>query len=291
MKKIGFIGVGVMGGPMVLNLMKAGFEVTVYSRTRAKCETVLQAGAAWAGSPAQCAQGQDAVITMVGYPTDVRQVYFGEGGIFESIKPGLLLIDMTTTSPRLSQEIAERAEEAGAFALDAPVSGGDVGAQNGTLAIMVGGDKAAFEKAKPLFEAVGKNIVYEGPAGAGQHTKMANQIAIAGAVSGVCEAIAYGRAEGLDLQTMLQTISAGAAGSWQMANNGPRMLAGDFAPGFYIKHYIKDMKIAQTEADAAGVELGILSDVLMMYEELAEEGLGDLGTQALLKYYEPDDVE
>ena len=291
MKKIGFIGVGVMGAPMVQNLMRAGYELTVYSRTKAKCDAVLQAGAKWADSPAACAAGQDAVLTMVGYPKDVEQVYFGEGGVFESMKKGMLLIDLTTTSPRLAKRIYKHAQEAGAQALDAPVSGGDVGAQKGTLAIMVGGDEDAFERAEPLLKAMGSNVVYEGPAGSGQHTKMANQIAIAGAVSGVCEALAYGRAQGLDLDRMLATIGSGAAGSWQMSGNGPKMLAGDFAPGFYIKHFIKDMKIAEEEAESAGLELGILSDVLMMYEELEEQGMGDLGTQALLKYYEREDGE
>ncbi len=286
MKKIGFIGIGVMGGPMALNLMRAGYELTVYSRTRAKCEAVLSAGARWADSPAACAEGQDAVLTMVGFPKDVEQVYFGQSGIFASVRPGMLLIDLTTTSPKLSKRIFEEAKERGADALDAPVSGGDTGAKAGTLAIMVGGEEAAFERARPILEAMGKNVVYEGPAGSGQHTKMANQIAIAGAVSGACEAIAYGRAEGLDLERMLATISTGAAGSWQMTGNGPKMISGDFAPGFYIKHFIKDMRIAGEEAQDAGLSLAMLDRVLAMYRELDAQGLGDLGTQALIRYYD-----
>lgn len=286
MKKIGFIGIGVMGGPMALNLMRAGYELTVYSRTRAKCEAVLSAGARWADSPAACAEGQDAVLTMVGFPKDVEQVYFGQSGIFASVRPGMLLIDLTTTSPKLSKRIFEEAKKRGADALDAPVSGGDTGAKAGTLAIMVGGEEAAFERARPILEAMGKNVVYEGPAGSGQHTKMANQIAIAGAVSGVCEAIAYGRAEGLDLERMLATISTGAAGSWQMTGNGPKMISGDFAPGFYIKHFIKDMRIAGEEAQDAGLSLAMLDRVLAMYRELDAQGLGDLGTQALIRYYD-----
>ena len=286
MKKIGFIGIGVMGGPMALNLMRAGYELTVYSRTRAKCEAVLSAGARWADSPAACAEGQDAVLTMVGFPKDVEQVYFGQSGIFASVRPGMLLIDLTTTSPKLSKRIFEEAKKRGAEALDAPVSGGDTGAKAGTLAIMVGGEEAAFERARPIFEAMGKNVVYEGPAGSGQHTKMANQIAIAGAVSGVCEAIAYGRAEGLDLDRMLATIGSGAAGSWQMSGNGPKMVNGDFAPGFYIKHFIKDMAIASEEAKKTGLSLEMLDGVLGMYRALEERGLGDLGTQALIRYYE-----
>ena len=286
MKKIGFIGIGVMGGPMALNLMRAGYDLTVYSRTKAKCEEVLAAGAQWADSPAACTEGQDAVLTMVGYPKDVEEVYFGERGILSAAKPGMLLIDMTTTSPKLSERIYAAAKQIGADALDAPVSGGDTGAKAGTLAIMVGGEEAVFERAKPVVEAMGKNIVYEGPAGSGQHTKMANQIAIAGAVSGVCEAIAYGRAEGLDLDRMLATIGSGAAGSWQMSGNGPKMVNGDFAPGFYIKHFIKDMAIASEEAKKTGLSLEMLDGVLGMYRALEERGLGDLGTQALIRYYE-----
>lgn len=288
MKKIGFIGIGVMGGPMALNLMRAGYDLTVYSRTKAKCEEVLAAGAQWADSPAACTEGQDAVLTMVGYPKDVEEVYFGERGILSAAKPGMLLIDMTTTSPKLSERIYAAAKQIGADALDAPVSGGDTGAKAGTLAIMVGGEEAVFERAKPIFEAMGKNIVYEGPAGSGQHTKMANQIAIAGAVSGVCEAIAYGRAEGLDLDRMLATIGSGAAGSWQMSGNGPKMVSGDFAPGFYIKHFIKDMRIADEEAQSAGLSLEVLEEVLRMYRALDESGMGDLGTQALIRYYDQE---
>ena len=286
MKKIGFIGIGVMGGPMALNLMRAGYELTVYSRTKSKCEAVLAAGARWADSPAACAAGQDAALTMVGYPRDVEQVYFGADGILEVVQPGMLLIDLTTTSPELAKRIFTAAKERGADALDAPVSGGDTGAKAGTLAIMVGGEEPAFERAKPILEAMGKNVVYEGPAGSGQHTKMANQIAIAGAVSGVCEAIAYGRAQGLDLERMLATIGSGAAGSWQMTGNGPKMVSGDFAPGFYIKHFIKDMAIASEEAKKTGLSLEMLDGVLGMYRALEELGLGDLGTQALIRYYE-----
>ena len=286
MKKIGFIGIGVMGGPMALNLMRAGYELTVYSRTKAKCEAVLAAGARWADSPAACAARQDAVLTMVGYPRDVEQVYFGADGILEAVQPGMLLIDLTTTSPELAKRIFAAAKERDADALDAPVSGGDTGAKAGTLAIMVGGEEPAFERAKPILEAMGKNVVYEGPAGSGQHTKMANQIAIAGAVSGVCEAIAYGRAQGLDLERMLATIGSGAAGSWQMTGNGPKMVSGDFAPGFYIKHFIKDMAIASEEAKKTGLSLEMLDEVLGMYRALEERGLGDLGTQALIRYYE-----
>jgi 3-hydroxyisobutyrate dehydrogenase/2-hydroxy-3-oxopropionate reductase len=224
---------------------------------------------------------------MVGYPKDVEEVYFGAEGILEHAQAGCCVIDMTTTSPKLSTRIYGKAKEKGIFALDAPVSGGDTGAKNGTLSIMAGGDKEAFEKCLPIFQAMGKNIVYEGPAGFGQHTKMANQIALSGVIASVCEAISYAREAGLDVQTMLDSISAGAAGSWQMTNMAPRILKGDLNPGFFIKHFIKDMTIAAEEAEGVNLHLEILNDVLCMYKDLADNrNLGDLGTQALIKYYE-----
>ena len=270
--KIGFIGIGVMGQSMVRNLMKKGYDVSVYNRTKAKADAVVQEGAHWCDSPGACAADKDVVITIVGYPKDVEEVYFGSAGIVENAREGAVLIDMTTTSPKLSKRIYEAAARRGIAALDAPVSGGDVGAEKGTLSIMVGGDEDVFKTCLPVFEAMGTNIIYEGGPGAGQHTKMANQIAIAGAVSGVCEALAYAKAVGLDEQTMLDSISAGAAGS--------------FAPGFFVKHYIKDMKIASEEAEEASAHLEVLGKVLEMYESLEKEGYGDLGTQALIKYYE-----
>jgi 3-hydroxyisobutyrate dehydrogenase/2-hydroxy-3-oxopropionate reductase len=286
MKSIGFIGIGVMGKSMVRNLMKNGYSVAIYTRTKSKVLDVIAEGAAWCEDVKTCAAGRDAVITMVGYPKDVEDVYFGDGGIIANAWPGRYLIDMTTTSPKLSVRIYEQAKLRGLSALDAPVSGGDVGAKNGTLSIMVGGDKDAFAACQPLFAAMGKNIIHEGPAGTGQHTKMANQIALAGAISGVCEAMTYAERMGLDVRTMLDSISQGAAGSWQMTNMSPRILKGDFAPGFFVKHYIKDMRIAAEEAEGVDLKLGILSDVLDMYRDLADQGLGDLGTQALIKYYE-----
>ena len=284
--KIAFIGIGVMGKSMALNLMKNGFEVSIYTRTKSKAEELIENGATWCDSVKECVNNKDAVITIVGYPKDVEEVYFGEDGIIENAKLGAYLIDMTTTSPKLSKRIYEEAKKVGIYALDAPVSGGDLGAKNGTLSIMVGGDKDAFEKCNDIFKAMGTNIVYEGEAGSGQHTKAANQIALAGAISGVCEAISYGRSNGLDVQRMLDSISKGAAGSWQMTNMAPRILDGDFNPGFFIKHYIKDMNIAVEEANNRDLELGILNKVLSMYKELDNDGLGDLGTQALIKYYE-----
>lgn len=288
MKEIGFIGVGVMGKSMVRNLMKKGFTVSVYTRTKAKIEDVLAEGAVWCDSAGACAAGRDAVITIVGYPADVEEVYFGKGGVLDSARPGCFLIDMTTTSPRQAAGIHRAAAERGMAALDAPVSGGDGGARAGTLSIMVGGDAAAFAACLPVFQAMGTNIVHAGPAGCGQHTKMANQIALAGAIAGVAEAVRYSEAVGLDPARMLDSISKGAAGSWQMTNNGPKMLAEDFAPGFYIKHYVKDLKIAVEASAAAQLDLTVTKDVLSMYGALEAAGLGDLGTQALLRYYQKD---
>lgn len=286
MKKIGFIGIGVMGAPMAGHLLKAGYSVAVYARRKEAADALVSQGAEFCSSIAQCARGRDAVITMVGFPKDVEEVYFGEQGILQNASTGTILIDMTTTSPRLSLRIAQAAAKKGLCALDAPVSGGDVGARQATLSIMVGGDPAVCQACLPLFQAMGKQVVYEGPAGSGQHTKMANQIALGGAIAGVCEALAYGKRAGLDLPTMLQSISAGAAGSWQMSNMAPRMLASDFAPGFFIKHYIKDMDIALQEAEGFGLHMQVLEEVRKMYAALAQEGKENLGTQALYQYYE-----
>lgn len=286
MKKIGFIGVGVMGKSMVGNLVKNGFDVSIYTRTKSKVLDLIEEGITWCNDVKSCAKDKDVVITIVGYPKDVEEVYFGEDGIIENAREGTYLIDMTTTSPKLSIRIYDEAKKRNILALDAPVSGGDVGAKNATLSIMVGGDRDAFEECVDIFESLGTNIIYEGEAGSGQHTKMANQIALGGAIAGVCEAITYSKKVGLDVEKMLDSISKGAAGSWQMSNMAPRMLKGDFDPGFYIKHYIKDMKIADDEAKDVNLELDILEDVLKMYEKLQDEGLGDLGTQALIKYYE-----
>lgn len=288
MKSIGFIGIGVMGKHMVRNLMKNGYEVSIYSRTKSKAKEVIEEGAIWCDDIKSCVKNKDVVITIVGYPKDVEEVYFGGNGIIENSNKGTILIDMTTTSPKLSERIYEEGMKKGLLALDAPVSGGDIGAKNGTLSIMVGGDEEVFAKALDVFKAMGTNIIYEGKAGAGQHTKMANQIAIAGTIAGTCEAIAYGRANGLDTRKMLDSISEGAAGSWQLKNNGKNILDENLDPGFYIKHFIKDMKIANDEAEGKKLSLDILKDVLKIYEELENEGMGDLGTQALIKHYESE---
>ncbi len=286
--KIAFIGLGVMGVPMAKHLMAGGHELTVYTRRRETAEGLIAAGARWADTVSDCVKGCEAVITMVGFPKDVEAVYFGGEGILENADQGTLLIDCTTTSPALSARIYEAAKEKGLQALDAPVSGGDIGAQKATLTIMVGGDTQAFEKARPIFQRIGKNITYAGKAGSGQHMKAANQVAIAGAVAGVAEALAYGRSMGLDVQAMLDCISQGAAGSWQMSNNGYKMVRGDMAPGFYVKHYIKDMRIAAEESGQKGLELPVLRQVLSQFEAIAAQGMGDLGTQAVIHYYDAE---
>jgi len=286
LKKIGFIGIGVMGRYMAQNLLKKGFELYIYTRTKSKAQEVIEAGAVWCDSVKDCVGNCEAVITMVGYPKDVEEVYFGQDGILNSARPGTYLIDMTTTSPKLSKRIYQAACSKNLYALDAPVTGGDVGAKNATLTIMVGGDKEAFENCLPIFEAMGTNIVYQGEAGLGQHAKMANQIAISGIIAGLCEALIYAKAVGLNAETLLKAISGGAAGSWQMNNMAPRILKGDFEPGFYIKHFIKDMEIAKEESQMVDLDLCVLKEVLGLYKNLEQEGLGDLGTQALIKYYE-----
>ncbi|MFY9070879.1 NAD(P)-dependent oxidoreductase [Aliarcobacter butzleri] len=282
MKKIAFIGVGVMGKFMVSNLLKNGFEVSIYARNKAKVEDSIKEGAIFCETIKECVQNKDAIITIVGYPKDVEEVYLSREGIINSASQNSYLIDMTTTTPTLSVKIHEEAKKKNLKALDAPVSGGDIGAKNATLSIMVGGEKEDFEACKKLFESMGKTIVYAGNAGSGQHTKMANQIAIAGVMAGVSEAIAYGKKMGLDIPTMLASISNGAAQSFHLTNNAPKMYKREFEPGFYIKHMVKDLKIANEEMP----NLKVLKDVLEIYETLEKNGDGDLGTQAICKYYE-----
>lgn len=286
MNKIGFIGVGIMGKSMVQNLMKAGFELHIYARTRAKVEDVVSEGAVFHDSIEACVSDVDAVITIVGFPQDVEEVYFEPRNILDCAKEGAYLIDMTTTSPMLAEKIAKVGAEKGYHVLDAPVTGGDTGARNGTLSILVGGEKEDYEVCRPLFEAMGTNINYQGKAGCGQHAKLANQIIIAGTLSGVCEALTYAKAKGLDLQVVLDSVSTGAAGSTQLSTFGPKILAGDYEPGFFLKHFVKDMKLALVEANRSGLSLEVLSQVLANYEVLEAEGYGELGTQALMKYYE-----
>ncbi len=286
MKRIGFIGVGIMGKSMVRNLMKAGYELNIFARTKAKVEDVIAEGAVFHDTIGECVKDCDAVITIVGFPKDVEEVYFDGGNILESAKEGAYLIDMTTTSPMIAEEIYQEGAKRGFHVLDAPVTGGDTGAKAGTLSILVGGDKADYEACVPLFEAMGTNINYQGKAGCGQHAKPANQIMIAGTLSGVCEALTYAKAKGLDLDTVVKSVATGAAGSRQLDLFAPKIMAEDYAPGFFMKHFIKDMTLALTEANRSGLCLEVLSQVLANYEELQAAGYGELGTQALIKYYE-----
>ena len=284
MNKIGFIGVGIMGKSMVRNLMKAGFELHIYARNKEKVKDVISEGANFHESIQDCVKDCEAVITIVGFPKDVEEVYFEEGNILDSAESGAYLIDMTTTSPMLAEKIYKEGTEKGYHVLDAPVTGGDTGAKAGTLSILVGGLKEDFEKCMPLFQAMGTNINYQGNAGCGQHAKLANQIMIAGTLSGVCEALTYAKAKGLDPQVFLDSVSTGAAGSKQLDIFGPKILAGDYEPGFFLKHFVKDMKLALTEANMSELSLEVLSLVLANYEELEAAGYGNLGTQALMKY-------
>lgn len=286
MTNIAFIGTGVMGQGMIKNFLKAGHTVHLYTRTKERALPLVELGATWYDTAQAAAEQGDVIFTVVGYPKDVEEVYFGDHGIFKAAQQGKIVVDMTTSQPAMAKKIADAAQAFGMEALDAPVSGGDIGAQNGTLSIMVGGSKQAFEKVIPLFEVIGQNIVLQGEAGAGQHTKMCNQIAIATNMIGVCEALAYGKKAGLDMERVLQSIATGAAGSWSLSNLAPRMLQGDKEPGFYIRHMIKDMGIALDEASRMELKLPGLAMAKAMYDELSAKGYDQNGTQALIDYYE-----
>lgn len=279
---IGWIGTGVMGASMCGHLRAAGHPVTVYTRTRAKAERLMAAGATWADSPRAVAKRCPVVCTMVGFPPDVRAVYLGDDGILAAAAPGAVLVDFTTTQPSLAVEIAEAARVRGAFVIDAPVSGGDVGARNAALSIMLGGDPAAVEAVMPLLQRLGKSIVRQGGPGAGQHAKMCNQIVIAGTMVGMCEALLYGQRAGLDLATMLASIRGGAAGCWSLENYAPRILKRDFEPGFFVEHFVKDMGIALQEAERMNLALPGLALVHQLYVALQAQGHGRKGTQALM---------
>lgn len=280
--KIGWIGTGVMGAAMASRLQQDGYQVIVYNRTKAKAQPLIDRGAIWAESPKAVSAQAAIIFTIVGFPDDVRQVYLGEEGVLAGAKEDAIVVDMTTTEPSLAEEIYQKAREKGIAAVDAPVSGGDVGAQNGTLSIMVGGDREAVDHVMPLFEIMGKNIVYQGKAGSGQHTKMCNQITIAGTMIGVCESLLYGYRAGLDLPTMLQSISGGAAACWALNNLAPRIIKRNFDPGFYVEHFIKDMGIALQEANRMGLSMPGLSLVKQLYEAVKAQGHGKMGTQALM---------
>jgi 3-hydroxyisobutyrate dehydrogenase len=283
---IAFIGTGVMGRSMAGHLIKAGHTLHVHNRSREKAASLIEQGATWHATPGSAAAAADFVITIVGFPVDVEHVYLGDGGIVASARPGAVLIDMTTSSPALARRIAEAAAARGCAALDAPVSGGDIGAREARLVIMVGGDEAAFAKARPLLEVMGKNIVLQGPAGAGQHTKMANQITIAAAMLAWAEALVYAKRAGLDPARVLESIGGGAATSWSLVNLAPRALAGNFAPGFYVKHFLKDMRIALDSAAELGLDLPGLALAKQLYDRVAAKGWEDCGTQVIFRLYD-----
>ena len=288
MKNIGFIGVGLMGKSMVRNLMKAGYSLHICARNEEKVQDVIAEGAIYYSSIGDCVKDVDAVITIVGFPNDVEEVYFGAGNILDTAKAGAYLIDMTTTSPTQAERIYEAGKAKGYHVLDAPVTGGDMGAKNGTLSILVGGDKADFDACCKLFEAMGTNINYQGKAGNGQHVKMANQIMIAGALSGVCEALEYAKSKELDMAVLMKSLSTGVAFSKQLEIFGPKIIAKDYAPGFFAKHFVKDMGIALEESRLSGLSLEVLAQALENYKSLIAENEenGELGTQVLIKHYD-----
>lgn len=281
---IGFIGTGVMGLSICKHLQAAGHTLHIYTRTKEKATSLVESGASWHGTPVEVANQSEVVFTMVGYPHDVEEVYLGTNGLFET-EGAKVFVDLTTSTPELASRLAEIGLSKGLSVIDAPVSGGDIGAQQGVLSIMIGGDERTVAELLPIFHMFGKNIVYHGPAGAGQHTKMCNQIAIASTMVAVCEALTYGKKAGLDLNKVLESITQGAAGSWSLSNLGPKMIDEDYAPGFYIKHFVKDMGIALGEAERMDIELPGLARAKKLYDELIEEGLENEGTQALIRHY------
>lgn len=279
--RIGWIGTGVMGTSMCGHLMDAGFSVTLFNRTRAKAEPLIEKGAAWADSPKAVADNSDVVFTIVGFPGDVRAVLLGDDGALAGCCEGNILVDMTTSEPSLAVEIAEAAAAKGVASIDAPVSGGDVGAREARLSIMIGGDKQAVDALETCWNIMGKTIVYQGGPGAGQHTKMVNQTLIATNMIGVCEALLYGYKAGLDLETVMQSVASGAAGSWSLSNLGPRIIANNFDPGFFVEHFIKDMGIALAESKRMGLAMPGLALAHQLYLALAAQGHSRDGTHAL----------
>jgi 3-hydroxyisobutyrate dehydrogenase len=281
--KIGWVGTGVMGKSMCAHLIDAGHDVSVYNRTKGKALDLINKGAKWCSNPIEVAQNSDIIFTIVGFPNDVEEVYLGEKGILKGVKDGDIIVDMTTSEPSLAQKIYEEAKKKGVSSVDAPVSGGDVGAKNATLAIMSGGDKETYDKVFPLFELMGKNIAYMGKAGAGQHTKMSNQILIASTMIGVVESLLYAYKAGNDLNEVINVIGKGAAGCWSINNLGPRIVDNNFDPGFFIKHFIKDMGIALKEAKSMNLSLPGLALAYQFYISATALGLENLGTQGLYK--------
>ncbi len=279
--RIAWIGTGVMGAAMCARMLRAGYAAAVFNRTRSKAEPLLAAGAHWAESPQAAAAASDVVFSIVGHPADVRQVILGPNGALTGCRPGCILVDMTTSEPALAVKIAAAAADAGVCAIDAPVSGGDVGARDGTLSIMIGGDAAAVERLRPCWQTLGKTFVRHGGPGAGQHAKMANQILIAGNMIGVCEGLLYAYKAGLDLDAVLKSVAGGAAGSWSLSNLGPRIIANRFEPGFFVEHFVKDLGIALAEAKRMGLQLPGLALAQQLYLATAAHGYGRAGTHAL----------
>ncbi|MBT7650427.1 MAG: NAD(P)-dependent oxidoreductase [Opitutae bacterium] len=281
--EVGWIGLGVMGASMAGHLVKQGCSLLVHSRTRSKAAQLIQMGTEWIDSPSEVAGNVDYLFTMLGYPEDVEEVYFGRAGIFSNLSRGTTLIDMTTSTPELSQKISVYASERGCFSLDAPVSGGDIGAREARLAIMCGGNQQAYDKTLPLFQIMGKTINYFGESGSGQRTKMSNQILIASTMIGTVESLLYAEKANLDLNQVIEMIGQGAAGCWSLNHLGPRMLNQDWEPGFYVKHFVKDMGIALNDAKKMGIRLQGLELAHQFYKKVSQSGYEEKGTQVLLK--------
>jgi len=286
MEKIGWIGLGVMGKSMCSHILKKGYEVSIYTRTKEKALELIELGAKWKSSPKEVAENSDIIFLIVGYPKDVEEVILSNEGILSGCKENSIIVDMTTSKPSLAEEIYKKAKEKNVHSLDAPVSGGDIGAKNATLSIMVGGDKEVFEKVLPLFETMGKTIELMGSQGKGQHTKMANQISVAAAMIGTVETLKYAHNAGLDLNHVIKVVGSGAGGTWSLSNLGPRIISDDFDPGFMIKHFVKDMGIALEETERMGIMLHGLKMVNEFYKKAMELGYENLGTQALYKIFD-----
>jgi len=284
--RVGWIGTGVMGGPMAGHLLAAGHPVTVYNRSKDKTDALVAKGATYAATPAEVTKNSDVIFTIVGFPSDVRETYLGKNGIVPVLQKGQIIVDMTTSQPSLAKEIAAAAIEKGGFSLDAPVSGGQAGAEGAKLTIMVGGDAAAYEKVLPMFQKLGKSVTRLGEAGCGQHCKLVNQILIAGHMLALAESLTYAKNCGIDAKVALEAVSAGAAGSWALSNLGPRILKDDYAAGFYVDHFVKDLGIALDEAKEMKLALPMVALAEQMYIALQAQGHGRLGTQAITKVYE-----
>lgn len=284
-KKIGFVGTGVMGSSIVKHLLNEGYEVHIYNRTKTKALELIDLGAVWHETPADVTEHSEVVFSIVGYPSDVEEVYLGENGIFQTATSNHILVDMTTSTPTLAEKLYQHGKEKGIAVLDAPVSGGDLGAQKGTLTIMVGGDQETFDVIKPIFDVFSGKLNLQGAAGSGQHTKMANQIMIAGTMTGTTELLVYAKAAGLDLEKVIDTVGGGSAQNWSLSNYGPRILQSDYSPGFFVKHFVKDLKIALDEAQKMNIDLPSLTLAEKLYEQLEGKGHGNDGTQALIKLW------